>query len=325
MILDVARHKFHEGIISLIVIAIATVIVGVARPIAFDASAVAMTSWQASLYAFEQSHSVVAALLGIMLIVHASLRLSRATILSKIYPTSSMAAMSLTAVMAMAMATGGNMLSTLLVAVLTAEFIGRMLYSMRHNARLHHIFTAMMALGLMPLVDSSTLVIVVLYPLMLMSLRSRVREVVVATIGLMLPLFAFCYVAWCSGANFNDEITMLYERMMLPGAIAVEEYVTLPRLCFVAIALFLLLCVMVIYRNERLSMTLAARNSWTMMQLCAVTLVVLFSFIPSLSPASFVVVMLFVAAMLPLFFQKINPTISVAAYILLVVSAIIAA
>ena len=75
MILDVARHKFHEGIITLIIIAIATVIIGVAHPIAPPSELVATTPWQATLNNFEVAHPIVAALVGIVLMMHASIRL----------------------------------------------------------------------------------------------------------------------------------------------------------------------------------------------------------------------------------------------------------
>lgn len=325
MIFDVARHKFHEGIITLIIIAIATVIIGVAHPIVPPSELVATTPWQATLNNFEVAHPIVAALVGIVLMMHASIRLSHATLHSKLYPTSSVAPMALSALMLLCTATEGEMLSTLLCAVLCAEFLGRMLYSMRHNARLHHIFSAMAALGTMPLIDSSTLAIVALFPLLLISLHCRIRETIVATVGLALPIFLYCYITWLMGGSFNAEIALLWERMLLPSAQPIESYMTLGRLSFFATTLFLQLCVMVIYHNERLSMTLVARNSWTMMQLCFVLLVALLAFTPSLSPASFTVVMLFVAAMLPLFFQKINPTISVISYVVLIVFALVVA
>lgn len=324
MIIDVVRHKLLEGVFTLLIIAVAVVSVGVAQPLPYADTATAVAPLQPSLSAFETAHPILASLLGIVLIMHTAIRLSRATIRAKIYPTTTVAVIALTGIAIAGIATAGNLLATLVVGVLTAEFIARMLYSMKHNARTHHIFTAMMALGVMPLVDSSLLGVMALLPLLLISLRARAREAIVAIVGAALPLFIYCYVAWCGGEEFTVTATALWDNMLLIAPLPIVEVLTLTRLIFVGALLFLGLCAAVIYRSERLSMTLTARNSWTMLQLCAILLIAIFTLLPSASAASLLVVALIAVTMLPLLLQRMNISISIAGYIALLILAFVA-
>lgn len=324
MIIDVVRHKLLEGVLTLLIIAVAVVSVGTAQPLPHADVAIGVAPLQPSLTAFEIAHPILAALLGIALILHTAIRLSHATIRAKIYPTTTVAVIALSGIAIAGIATAGNLLATLLVGVLTAEFIARMLYSLKHNARTHHIFTAMMALGAMPLVDGSTLGVMTLLPLLLISLRARAREVIVAIVGAALPLFIYCYVVWCNGAEFSATATALWDNMLLDAQLPIVEVLTLSRLIFVGALLFLGLCSAVIYRSERLSMTLTARNSWTMLQLCAIQLIAIFALLPSASAASLLVVALIAVTMLPLLLQRMNISISIVGYIVLLILAFVA-
>lgn len=324
MIIDVVRHKLLEGVLTLLVIAVAVVSIGVAEPLPHADAATAVAPLQPSLTAFEIAHPILAALLGIVLIMHTAIRLSRATIRAKIYPTTTVAVIALTGIAIAGIATAGNLLATLFVGVLTSELIARMLYSLKHNARTHHIFTAMMALGTMPLVDSSTLGMMALLPLLLISLRARTREVIVAVAGGALPLFIYCYVVWCGGAVFSTAATALWDNMLLDAPMPIVEVLTLKRLIFVGVLLFMGLCSAVIYRSERLSMTLTARNSWTMLQLCAILLIAIFALLPSVSAASLLVVALIAVTMLPLLLQRMNISISIIGYIVLLILGFVA-
>lgn len=55
----------------------------------------------------------------------------------------------------------------------------------------------------MPLVYAPALPLLLLLPLAVLLFRRTFREVVVATAGLLLPIFTACYVSWGSGAEFT--------------------------------------------------------------------------------------------------------------------------
>lgn len=65
------------------------------------------------------------------------------------------------------------------------------------------IFRASLYLGLMPLIYAPALPLLLLLPLAVLLFRRTFREVVVATAGLLLPIFTACYVSWGSGAEFT--------------------------------------------------------------------------------------------------------------------------
>ena len=98
MILDVARHKFYEGVATLLLIAtIVAVRVALLPTIAADAIVEGGAPLVAPLARFESAHPVLTALLAALFCVQSALRLARATVRYNIYGTSSMAAISLTA------------------------------------------------------------------------------------------------------------------------------------------------------------------------------------------------------------------------------------
>ncbi|MBO5972879.1 MAG: hypothetical protein J6Q07_07710, partial [Alistipes sp.] len=154
MILDIARHKFYEGLIFLLIIAT----IGVANGFVMVDEAVASATitsapLQPMLRDFTIAHPLLAAIISFVLIVGTSLRLTRATIIHSLFQIGSLATMALSAVIIIGLGIHGNILSTAIVAYLASEAINRICYCVAPEATLHYLFTAFMALGAMPLFD----------------------------------------------------------------------------------------------------------------------------------------------------------------------------
>ena len=61
----------------------------------------------------------------------------------------------------------------------------------------------------MPLVYAPALPLLLLLPLAVLLFRRTLREVAVATAGLLLPVFTACYVSWGTGAEFTAPLIKL--------------------------------------------------------------------------------------------------------------------
>ena len=130
------------------------------------------------LYSFRSSHPVWSIVLFAVIYIYAVLRLSRATVRVDLYSQSTLAAISLSAVTLFGSVVSSNYPLLIVVALLIAEAFGRLLYCFGPSVRAHYLFTAMLAFGAMPLVDSALIPLSVVIPIAVILLRLTFREMV---------------------------------------------------------------------------------------------------------------------------------------------------
>ncbi len=323
MILDVARHKLIEAIATLVIIALATVICNIVLP----AELVANTSSAplgALITEFQRSHSILAALVGFALLIRLSMTVTRTTVRSHLYDVNSFGAMSIVPLAIMMLATPHAMLSTIVVATLVAEAMRRLFYAFSSEQRMNAIFTAMLAMGALPLVDCSLLVVVLALPLIVLSLRCSFRDLVIAVVGMLLPIFTYAYVVWCSGGLFGDAVATLWHGMLEPSPLAMQTYLTLPRIVGMAMLLLIGLCSVALYIMRGRSQKPAVRHIWLFMISAVLLLGTTFALLPSTSIPSLVVVAIIVSTMAPMLFLHLSTLLSVVIYLLLAALAVVA-
>lgn len=322
MILDIARHKLYEAFLTLAIIALATVVGTISTP-----DTVAMTDAMSApmgrfIGEFEVAHPILSTILGFLFIVYLSFIATRSTVRSHLYGVNSFAAMTLTPLMIMGLAPQGAMLSTILLSWLVVEALRRLFFAFGSEERQHAIFSAMLAVGAMPLLDSFMFVALLATPLILVSLRCGLREMVICIVGALLPIFTYAYVTWCGGGGFASALAEPYHNMMAPSMLSVEEYFTLPRVVLMGTMLLAMLLSMVMYFRNRLALTLVARHIWGFAISTLIILAVALVVLPSPSAASFVCPAILMSMFAPMFFLRMNTLIAVALYILMISSAV---
>ena len=236
MILDIARHKFYEGALYLFVVTILSVViafVGIDNNIAN--ATIAAAPLQPAMRDFMLMHPVWSAVIAATIIMTTSMRMTRTTIIHSLFSVGSLATMSLSAVVMMGVGMHGNILSTLMVGFLLSEAINRAGYCVHPEPTLHYMFTACMALGAMPLFDCSMLAPAIVAPVLLLLSNKKPREIVVAYIGLLVPLFAYSYIQWCQGHPMLECAKQLWEGMLTPSALADVDYLSIPRLVMLGV------------------------------------------------------------------------------------------
>lgn len=323
MILDIVRHKFYEGLLFLVVIATIAVVNGFTMVDDAIANATLVSApLQPMLRDFTMCHPVIAAIISLFLIMATAIRITRTTIVHSLFQIGSLAPMSLSAVMILGLGIHGNILSTLIVAYLASEAINRICYCMAPEPTLHYMFTAFMALGAMPLFDSSMLAPALLAPVVVILSNKKPREIIVALIGLCLPTFAYSYISWCQGEPFINGIITIWQGMITPSGLADGNYLSLPRLIMLGTVAFLQICTTIIFFNERLSLSLTSVAIWKMLQLLVLMFSLYFIVLPSTTGASFLVLGLCISVMAPLLFNKIAGGLSMTLFYLLLAIAI---
>ena len=318
MILDIARHKFYEGVIYLTIVAIAAVAIGFASLEQNVAEIMSTTApLQPAMRDFMLNHPVVSALISFVLIFATSLRLTRATITHSLFSVSSLATMSLSAVVILGVGMQGNMLATLAAGYLLSEAVNRICYCTAPEPTLHYMFTASIALGAMPLFDSSMLAPALIAPVVLLISNNKPREILVAYIGLLLPTFVYSYIVWCGGGSIVEPAVQMWQGMLSPSGLADGSYLSIPRLIMLGSVVFVQVCTSLIYLNDRLSISLASRQIWRVLQIVVAVFTACFVMLPSTSPASFMCIGLCISMMAPLMFFKIEGVTSMIVFYLL--------
>lgn len=325
MILDISRHKFFEGLMTLILFAVvATVATGV---LYFDVAAPATDNLPllgelVSRCATE--HPLLAVLALAPLFVYAVLRLSRATARASIYPQSTLAAISIGAVTLLGIIPAKEYALLMVVALLLSETLGRLLYCFGPNIRGHYLFTAMIAAGVLPLVDAALLPLTIVMALFALLLRGTPREIIIILVGVTLPIFAACYIVWCLGGSFTTPAVELWGDFTTSSLDSLGSYLTMPRLVFLGVQLFLMLSAIILYYGNRVALGNSARNVWFVLQMSLLVVAVALALFGIASPAVVVAMAVVAIPMIPMFFLAMPPFASALAYIIYIVAAVVA-
>lgn len=322
MIFDVARHKFSEGLITLMLFALVALIAALlaARVVAVEGGA----PLQDVVQQFAINHSLLSSLLMFPTLVYSGLRFARAAVRIDLYSTSSLGLLALGGVAMFALTTSENYLSLMVIVLLTSELFGRLLYCFGPYKQVGYLFTAMLALGVMPLVDSSLIPFVLLLLLIVIVVRGSIRETIISLVGAMLPSFIYCYIAWLLGGEFGvafNDIWSVAELQISSGTLL--PYLTLPRLIFLGATLFLTVCSLIAYYGVRMSLSDSSRTIWRLLITVALMLVAMLVFIPSATPAMLVILTLVMTLMLPQLFIRIDVITATILYLIWVVLAVV--
>ena len=321
MIFDVARHKFSEGLITLMFFALVSFVVALSSTEIVVVESGAPLRGVIDLFAI--NHPVAAALLMFPMLIYSGLRFARAAVRVGLYSASSLGLLALGGVAMFACTASANHMSLMVVAWLVSELLGRLLYCFGANMRMSYLFTSMLALGVMPLVDSALIPLALLLPVVVMVVRGTMREAIITIVGVVFPTFVYCYLVWLYGGEFNDAFVSIWLENGVPIARdALLSYLTLPRLIFLGVTLFLGICSLVSYCGVRVTLVDSARVIWRLLIALQIMIVAMLPLMLSASPALVVVLVLVTTLMLPQLFIRVDVITATFAYLIWVVSAL---
>lgn len=321
MIFDVARHKFSEGLITLMFFALVSVFA------ALSSTELVVVEGGALLRGvidhFSVNHPVASALLMFPMLIYSGLRFARAAVRVGLYSASSLGLLALGGVAMFAATTSSSYMSLMVVVWLVSELLGRLLYCLGANMRISYLFTAMLALGVMPLVDSALIPIVLALPVIVIAMRGTLRETIITLVGVAFPTFVYCYVVWLFGGEFNEAfMTIWQDGGALVARDALLSYLALPRLIFLGVTLFLSICSLISYRGVRVALVDSARTIWRLLIMLLIMLVAMLMLMPLASPTIVVVLLLVMTLMLPQLFIRVDVVTATFVYLIWVVSAL---
>ena len=295
MILDVARHKFYEGFATLLLTTLTLIVllaIGVGEEAAWSAPASPIMSL---LDKITFGIPFFNKTLAVLLYATGVLSLSRATIRTHIYPADTLASMALCAVMTLPMVVGEYALREVLIVLLMGMALGHMFYCYRPRFAPRHLFTTMLAAGLLPAVEASLVIVPIAIAIALIAAR-------IVITAMLLPLFSCFYILWLMGEGFADSTLVWWRSVTTPIEYHILDSISIARLCFLAFALFLQCVASLCQLSHSDTSTAQARGAWRALHLIFVVVACGLIFMPSASDSMITVATVVSAAMLPAFF-----------------------
>lgn len=321
MIFDVARHKFSEGLITLMLFALMAAVAALASTDLVVVEGGAPLRGVIDLFAV--NHPVASAVLMFPMLIYSGLRFARAAVRIGLYSASSLGLLALGGVAMFACTTSANYLSLMAVVILVSELLGRLLYCFGANMRMSYLFTSMLALGIMPLVDSALIPLALVLPLVVIVVRGTLRETIITLVGVAFPTFVYCYLVWLFGGEFDAAFVEVWsENSAVAPHEALLSYMTIPRLVFLGATLFLSICSIISYYGVRVTFIDSARVIWRLLIALQIMLVAMLLLMPSASPYIVVVLVLVMTTMLPQLFIRVDVITATFVYLVWAISAL---
>ena len=324
MILDITRHKFYEGLLTLFG---TTIIMIVLLATSVGDSGVAPAPDSPLMLLVNSLTGGIGFIRGVfvvMLYAMSVLTLSRAALRSHIYPTDTMAPMALCAVLFLPMIVTADALHQAVVVLLMSHSLANMFYCFGPNRRVNRLFTAMVAAGTLAVVEASLVVVPIVMSFALIAARKKFREALVVVVGMLLPMFSYCYIEWLLGVSFAHSTELWWSSLTANLDLNILDNITLTRLVFLAFVIFLQAVSLVLNVSQRDVRSSGARGVWRALQLLFVVVLCATLFMPSASDSMLTVLVSIAAAMLSVYFIHCNIMISVVSYVALLSLAIAA-
>ena len=325
MILDIARHKFYEGLITLLAMAIVLVVLLAVSLGDSGLSLVPESRVMSLISSATLGNGFVEGAIVVIIYVLSVLSLSRFAIRTRIYPINTMAPLALCAVMMMPMLVVGDALRQAMVVMLLSIALGNMFFCFGPRRCIHRLFAAMVAAGTLAVVDGSLIVVPVVMCLALVAARKKLREALATVVGMLLPLFTFCYVEWLLGGGFGDSALEWWRGIATDLSLNILDNLTITRIIFIAFIVFLQATAMVLNFVHRDLYASVVRGAWRSLQLLFVALLGSLLLLPSAADSSLTALVVVGAASLTMYFVNCGLFAGVLSYMALISLTIAAA
>lgn len=324
MILDITRHKFYEGLITLLV---TTTIMVVLLATSAGSSGLATTPDSPIMQLATSATVGIAFIQGavVVLCYFASVfSMARATLRAHIYPIETMAPMSLCAVMFLPMITTEDSMHQAIIMLLMTYGLANLFYCFGPKRRVKRLFAAMFSSGTLALIDASLVVVPIVMMLALITARKKLSEAIIVTTGMLLPMFIYCYVEWLFNVSFAQSLTAWWQSLTANLNLNILDNITLTRLVYLAFVIFLQAASIVLNIPHRDGRTSGARGVWNTLQLLFIVVLCAVLLLPSASESMLTAMIAIATAMLSVYFIHCNIMFSVVSFTALLSLAIAA-
>lgn len=269
---------------------------------------------------FQLLRPVWAHLLAGFLLLCTGMVIGRLTIRYNLYAVGTCLAIPLYAIAACGIALSADYLAAATASALMALAMKHFCRAFCNGYGFDALFRASASLGLLLLVSAAAAPLLLLLPFAVLLFRRTVRECVVAVAGLLLPLFAVCYINWGAGGTFTAPLLAQATVFLSGTPLVFFSQLPLPALALLAfITLLTLLAVLFFFADFYAAGTKPRFVLIFHTGVFFLSLALLFG--PAASPALFPLAAVPAAVLLPLLFVRIHRTIALPVYLILLAGA----
>lgn len=320
MKIDIARQPLVPAFMTLFALAVAAMCAGI--PVSDTSGAVrdALPLLGGQLARFQAAYPVWSKFAAGFMLLFAGMCTGRITIRYNLYTVGTCLPIPLYAIVACGIATGGNYLAGFAASMLLALATKNYCRAFCNGYGFDAIFRASLYLGLMPLVYAPGLPMLLLLPLAVLLFRRTLREVAVATAGLLLPVFTACYVSWGTGAEFTAPLIKLGQSAIEGMPLHLFLDIPLPALVMAGGIVLLDLTALFFFLADIYAAGTKPRFIlFYNIGILILTLAVLCS--PAATPEAFALLAVPSAILIPVFFVRIHRGIALPVYLIFLAAA----
>ncbi len=265
----------------------------------------------------QQAWPKTAWVVSFVLLCSSSIALSKVGTNYQLYPGVSLTVMPLYIILACGVFIPSDLLLGCWGSLLLVRTIRNFCSSYRNGYAFTQVFRASLYLGMLPLFLPASALLVLLLPIGIVLFKRTVREVVVAIVGLLLPVGFNCYISWVCGYSFWDPFQKLYTALFQTDHLNLFDGATVPFLIFVPVVLAMTLWASFIFLGDRYSAGSKARSILSFM-VWTLILSIGTIFMPGSTSHLFMVVAAPSALIIPYLFANLGQRVSNYLYLLLV-------
>lgn len=262
--------------------------------------------------------------IGGLLILFTGMCAGRLTVRYNLYSVNTCLAIPLFAAIACGLALDGEYLTTFTASALLALVLKNYARSCCNGFGFDAIFRASLYLGLLPLVTPASLPLILLLPLSALLFRRTLREVAVATAGVLLPALTLCYVNWGAGGGFPAPLAAMGQAFLAGEPLALFSAMPMQNLALMGGILLLDAVALLFFLSDIYALGTKARFVFIFnISILVLTAALLCG--PAATPGLIALVAVPSAVLLPFLFVRIHRGIALILYLLLLASAVIGA
>ncbi|WP_295938399.1 hypothetical protein [uncultured Alistipes sp.] len=321
---DIARQPLVPAFLTLFVLTIIVVCCGMETSSAERAgrTSAIMPLLGDLLNRFQSAYPLWSRLLSGFAILFTGMCIGRIGIRYNLYTVSSCLPIPLYAVIACGIFIGEYYLMAFTASMLFALAIKNYCRSFCSGYGFDASFRASFYLGLLPLVYAPSMPLVLIMPLALLLFQRTLREVVVSTAGLLLPVLTACYVSWGMGNGFTEPLFALYNATIAGSPLQLFSNIPMPSLAMLAGVVLLSLTAVFFFLTDFYAA--GTKSRFILIFIIGVlTLTLALLFCPAATPEVFSLLAVPAATLIPVLFVRIHRVIALSIYILLLVATIV--
>ncbi len=319
-ILEVRRHSRLSAIIIAIALSTISTIYTFVTPHPSLEAAATPSTIGAIIDSWQWEHPVWSAIFVWLGIIYLSIKMGQITSKFYLYGTKSNISIEVFPMLYVALTATSTPLQTVVVALLVGHAMVQYVSSYRNTNSLDSLLGGSLSLGFATLLYPPTIALWVVVPSLIVIFERTTREMIVATLSLLIAPVGYVYAQWVMGAEFGEELRRFFDLIVTPSSYSVWSSSSVPTLAIIGFVL----CVSInsILTTSLLENTFKARRRLNIITIYAVAIGAMLA-IPSADGSTLMFIAIPLSVLIPITMLNMGRLVSFIIYVLLLACGVV--